>query len=337
MLVASSALFIGCGDGNSPSDGTGGTGAGGGSSGTNNLKLTQANNFKVTSSSLAISPLTAPAGQDFSICWGQLTKDIQGHALNPATDINQVTLVPAMGTQTDVEGWLNTGQLSQNKISSSGAFVFKPNGSQTCAMLSQFSTVGDDTVKYKTSDFKPQDGVTYLVVFNTGIQLGIGARTMMFLVPSSSETTTTINATDTTTTLSYIADLHDLIKPMVDQAKPPTVDWSAVMNDGQNIPIDSQAVTRVLVGFYQGKSVSALETGFLNLDQETGAMGGPTQSWQLKVSSVQTANLAAAVGRNHEPALTGFPHTDQDPWLLGMFCDDCQNPAPVIVTILDPQ
>src|SRR5690349_12275103 len=82
VLVASAALLVGCGDGNSPSDGTGGTG-GGGSGGGNTVKLTQANNFTAMSS-LMISSATAPSGQDFSICWDQLTTDIQGHAVNPA-------------------------------------------------------------------------------------------------------------------------------------------------------------------------------------------------------------------------------------------------------------
>jgi len=335
VLVASAALLVGCSDGNSPGDDTGGTG-GGGSGGGNTVKLTQANNFTAMSS-LMISSAPAASGQDLSICWDQLTTDIQGHAVTPATDINQVTFVPALGTTAQVEGWLNTGQLGNSKISGGGAYVFKPNGSSTCAMLSQFSVVGNDASKYKPSDFKTQDGISYLVVFNTGMQLGLGARTMLFLTPSTSETNTMIKVTNTSSTLSYHADLHDLVKPTFDATKPPVIDWSAVTLDGQGITIDKSAVSRVLVGFYKGKAVSNLEAGFLNLDQKTEAAGGPTVSWQLSISSGQTANLAAAVGRNNEPPLTSFAMTDQGTWLFGGFCDGCQNPAPVIVTILDPK
>lgn len=335
-LVAS-AFLVGCGDGNGTSDGTGGSGAGGGSSsGGNTVKLTQANNFTAMST-LTISSATAPAGQDFSICWDQLTTDIQGHTVTPATDINQVTFVPALGTTDQVEGWLNTGQLGNSKISGGGAYIFTPTGSSNCAMLSQFHTVVDETVKYKPSDFKAQDGISYLVVFNTGTQLGAGARTMLFLTPSTSETNGTIKATNTSTTLAYHADLHDLVKPTFDATKPPIMDWNAVTQDGQGVSIDKNSVTRILVGFYKGKVVSDLEAGFLNLDQKTEAAGGPTVSWELKISKGQTANLAAAVGRNGEAALTSFAMTDQGTWLFGGFCEGCQNPAPVIVTILDPK
>src|SRR4051812_39140753 len=92
-LVLTTALFAGCGDGNTSGDDSGGTG-GGGSGGGNVIKLTKDNNFSATST-LMISTADLASGQDVTLHWGTLTKDIQGHAVNPATDINQVTFVPA--------------------------------------------------------------------------------------------------------------------------------------------------------------------------------------------------------------------------------------------------
>ena len=338
VLVASAALLVGCSDGNGTGDDAGSTGGtGGGTSNPNALKLTQANNFSATSV-LTPAQVQAAAGQNISICWDKIMVDIQGHAVNPATDINQVTFVPAKGTPDQVAGWLNSGQLTNDRISGGGAYVFKPNGTSMCATLSQFTPVGNDNVTYNPSDFKVQDGISYLVVFNTGTQLGLGARTMLFLVPVAGDPTGMVSAeADSHARLMYTADLHDLVKPTFDATKPPTVDWTGVTKDGQGIEFSKSAVTRILVGLYKNKSVSDLEKGFLNLDQKTEAAGGPTQSWQLKIDGVQSANLGAAVGRNNEPALTSFPTAATDTWLLGMFCDGCQNPAPVIVTILDPK
>jgi len=335
-LVLTTALFAGCGDGNTNGDGTGGSAGTGGGSGGDVLTLNQTNNFSATST-LTIPPMPAAAGQNISICWDKITKDIQGHTVNPATDINQVTLAPAKGTQADVAGWLASGQFSSDKISDT-AFVFKPqpNGPM-CATLNQFGTVANAAATYDPANFKPQDGISYLVVFGTGTQIGFGARTMLFLVPSTGETNTNISAVgDSTSMLNYVANLHGLMRPTFDATKPPVVDWSAVTKDGQGYDIPNKAVSSILIGFYKGKTIQQLEAGFLNLQQKTEAEGGPTQSWQLTVNNVNRASLAGAPGRNMEPPLTSFAMNDGI-WLLGMFCNSCQNPAPVIVTILDPK
>lgn len=334
VLVASAALVVGCSDGNSPSDGAGGTGGGGGSN-ADTLKLTQANNFTAVSS-LKIPALTAAAGADIQICWEGVMKDLQGHPLTTA-DINDVSFIPLKLTQAQIEDQLNTSNLDTNKISGSSYEVL-PTGSTTCAKLSEFVPPTGGAKLDPASVFKIQDGVTYLVVFAKGTQLGFGARTMFFLVPSSSDTTQKVEAqADSSTMLSYMADLHDLTPVHPSINKPPYVDWSGVTKNGQNVDIGKSDISSILIGFYKGKTVSDLEAGFLNLQEKTEAMGGPTQSWQVSISSGQEANLANAPGRNGEAPLSSFAMADQGTWLMGMFCSSCQNPAPQIVSILVPQ
>ncbi len=334
VLVASAALVVGCGDGNSPTDGTGGSGAGGGGS-TDTLKLTPENNFTAMST-LTIPAFTAAAGADIQICWEGVTKDLQGHALTTA-DINDVSFIPLKLTQAQIEDQLNTSNLDTNKISGSSYEVL-PTGSTTCAKLSEFVPPTGGGKLDPASVFKIQDGVTYLVVFAKGTQLGFGARTMLFLVPSSSDTTQKIEAqADSSTMLNYKADLHTLVPVHPSINKPPYVNWSGVIKNGQNQDIGKSDISSVLIGFYKGKSVGDLETGFLNLQEKTEAQGGPTQSWQIPISSGQEANLMNAPGRNGESPLTSFAMSDQGTWLMGMFCSSCQNPAPQIVTILVPQ
>jgi hypothetical protein len=344
-VVACTVAVAGCSDGNTPSDNTGGTGSGGtssmGSGGTTAMsgvvQIKQENNYTVTTSNLTIPPVTVAEGSNVKVCWDQVKKDFQGHALAPS-DIQQVSFVPVSGTQQQVGQWLNDGQLDNSKITQPGAYTLMPDAGTTCATLSQFPPPGGASGNLDpTSVLKVKDGVTYLVVFAHGKQLGFGARTMLYLVPSSSSSSSDASATaDSSTMLTFKADLHDLKHVAVSASAPPIVDWSGVPNNGQNIAIDKNDISRILIGFYEGKTIQNLEDGFLNLDQLTPDLGGPTKSWQVSVKSGQTAGLVSAAGRNGEMPFASFAPTDGT-WLLGMFCDGCQNPAPEIVTILDPQ
>jgi hypothetical protein len=54
--------------------------------------------------------------------------------------------------------------------------------------------------------------------------------------------------------------------------------------------------------------------------------------------NTQHAALGGAPGRANEMPFANFEtNGDTGTWLLGMFCSGCQNPAPVIVTILEPK
>ncbi len=336
-LVACATFLGACGDGNSSSGGSGGSGSGGTSaSGGDTLKLAQVNNFTAMST-LTIPAITAAAGTDIKLSWDMVSKDIQGHAIT-ANDINQVSFIPVKGSQAQATDWLNTGALTSDKIAgSSGAFTLFPPAGKTSAMLSEIPSTGGSSHLDPSSIFKVDDTVSYLVVFASGTQLGVGARTMLFLVPSTSETKQSVAAqADSTNLLSYTADLHDLTKLQISAAKPPVIDWSGVTLNGQKLAIGKADISSILIGFYEGKTVTDLETGFLNLEQATAAEGGPTQSWKVSVPNGQTAGLAGAKGRASEAPFASFTPTDGT-WLLGLFCDDCQNPAPEIVTILDPQ
>jgi hypothetical protein len=332
VLLGSATLLGACGDGTGSNDGTGGSGAGGGTGG-NTVTLTQDNNFKATST-LAVTKVDVAPGQDITLDWSMLTKDIQNHSLNPAMDINQVTLVPAAGTPEQVQQWLATGQLTSGRIASSGTFGFNPAAGTTSARLSQFTATGS-TVAFKLDSFKAQDGVTYLVTFATGARLGYGSRTMVFLNPLTGNTTQNVVVTNDTTKLTYTADLHDLKQPTFDPTTSPTFDWSAITKDGQDIDVGD--VTSILLGFYKDRTIPQLEMGFLNLQESSESTGGPTRSWQLGINGVTRANFAGAPGRAQEGPFVNFSTTDTGIWLMGMFCSNCQNPAPVIVTILDPK
>jgi hypothetical protein len=335
-LVGLSALAAGCGgDGNTsrPPD------LGGGDT----FKVTDPNNFS-SMSSLMIKNVPVPAGEDLKVCWKGLTKDILGHTVDPAKDINDVSFIRVVSSDpTAVEKLLNDGNLQANNIDGDWDIQF-PTGKadDQCIHLSDLTTAGTGTtgtpLDPKTS-FTTDSKVTYLMVIANGTAIGFGARSMVILTTDPSSTTSEVDVDNTTATLSYTATLAKDHPVEVAVGELPRVDWSGVTKGGAGQAVEKNDVSRVLVGFYQDMDSAALEKNFLNLDQKTGTYpGAPTKSWEVPVASGQSIDLAAAQGRNGEGAFTGFDSGGATgSWIMGMFCDLCQNPAPVIVTLVDPK
>jgi hypothetical protein len=60
-----------------------------------------------------------------------------------------------------------------------------------------------------------------------------------------------------------------------------------------------------------------------------------TTLWELELEGGKTADLAQAQARDGSGAFRGFTRTD-GVWALGLMCSTCSNPAPVVLTILEP-
>jgi hypothetical protein len=329
-LVALAACLTGCGD-----DGPGATNtpppAPGG------ITITAANNYVTTASSLDVDIVEVAAESNLEICWTDVAVDIQGHAVDPTKDINDVSFVRVLRSDpTDVEEILNDGTLTQEKVM--GAWEVFPEGGETCAMLEDFRDISGDFAIDPEESFQVDDTFTYLLVFATGTAIGHGARTMLILEPSTDSLVTDVNALeDSSSKLVFDVELAARETVEVGAEGPWQIDWSAIRTDNHGNTLDKNAVDRLLIGFFEGKTPDDLEEGFLDLDQETPELGGATQSWEVSVDKGSLASLEGAKGRNGEPAFSGF-ETDKDgTWIVGAFCGLCQNPAPVFVTILDPQ
>jgi hypothetical protein len=300
------------------------------------VEITESSNYITTDSKLIVDTFEVAAEDDIEVCWNEIAVDIQGHAVDPETDINMVSFVRVKsGDEAEVAELLNTGELGDEHLD--GNWEFKPDG-EDCAPLSEFQSLGDQSFLDPEQYFQVDDDMTYLLIFASGSKPGFGARTMIFIEPTTGSSETEVSApADTSGNLTFDVDLSSPDALEMPAEGPWKIDWTAIENDNHGNPLIKNAIDRVLIGFYEGKDVADLEEGFLDLDQKTAAAGGPTRSWELKVAKGTTAILDDATGRNGEGAFTGF-ETDKDgTWLIGAFCGECRNPAPVIVTILDPQ
>jgi hypothetical protein len=305
------------------------------------VKIEPEHNYSFTSS-LTVPEVTTAAGTSMHVCWDQVATDVQGHAVDPTADINDVSLVRvASSNHTTVEQWLNT-ELSA--MDTNGSWEVLPSGGDKCADFSDFTAPSSTDKMKPDTDYVVNDMVTYLLVFASGTTIGHGARTMLFLNPSEDSNVTKVNAlADSRSILDLKVDMHSLTKLPVKAEEAPVIDWGDVkltgqQVDGQGLPIAKNSIDSILVGFFKDKEPKDLEAGFLNLQQATEDEGGPTRSWELSVPKGTTADLSQASGRADEGAFVDFQTSGETgTWLIGLFCSTCTNPAPLIVSILDPQ
>jgi hypothetical protein len=300
-------------------------------------KITVAHNYITTESELVVDTFDVAAEDDIEIDWSGVSVDIQGHAVDPVKDINDVSFIRVKRADSaDVSELLNAGNLTKDDVD--GDWEVLPTGGKTKAKLSEFKSISDDSALDPEEFFQIDPDLTYLIVFATGTKIGFGARTMLYLEPSTDSLETKVSAlADSSSKLTFDVDLTTPKKLEMAAEGPWEIDWSAITTDNHGNELVKNAIDRVLIGFYAGKDVADLEAGFLDLDQKTVALGGPDRSWEIAVEKGTTAKLANAVPRGNEGAFTDFKTDEEGKWIIGAFCSLCQNPAPVVVTILDPQ
>jgi hypothetical protein len=181
------------------------------------------------------------------------------------------------------------------------------------------------------AEYQESADETYLLLFTQGVQRGVGARVMMFLRPVAGSTNTRVDATSGCGTLQFAADLTTAERASAPATRPWTVDWGSVTADGQGNEIIYSTLDRLLLGYYQGMTVADIEARFFDL--ETMA----TSLWDLALVGGATADLSRAVERKTGAPFAGFAgHASDGVWLLALLCNSCQNPAPVILAVLDP-
>ena len=249
------------------------------------------------------------------------------------TDIDNVSFlqIPNM-SQTEVEAKLAVGKLDENLVKIYRDFHIDHTVSPptTCTNLSKLSL---GTVLDPTQDYVEDPTKTYMLLFEHGTTPGVGARTMIFLEPTSTSIVNSVSAPDGCG--SNILDFHAMLgQPMAIPAADNTqwlVDWSQITQDGFGNTFTFSKLDSVLVGFYQGMTAADLQASFLDIELIA------TSLYEVAVpAGARDVNLADAVLRGGTDPFPGFDRTD-GVWLVAVMCSKCQVPAPVVLSILQPQ
>ncbi len=293
-----------------------------------NLRLADENNYS-SQSDLTIPAIETASAADLEICWTSVVKDLQCHDVAPDADLDTVALLRFTHLSEDeIAAELTTGQLAQSEVDGYADVVITDFDS-TCTKLSDFSFF-ESAIELE-QEYVESEERKYLLLFSEGTTPGVGARSMIFLRPTSKSNNRKVDGPTGCGMLEFSADLSSLEPLAVPAEGPWILDWGDVTRDGQGFDVEDVPIDGVLLGFYEGKSVDDLEAQVLDLTLIA------TESWEIELGGGDTVDLERARGRNGEGAFEGFERDEAGVWLLGLTCSTCQNPAPVVLTILEPE
>jgi hypothetical protein len=291
-----------------------------------NLLLHDANNY-TTDGSLTIPVVETAAATDLDICWSAVASDLQCHPVSATADLDNVALLRISHlSQEQVQIRLAAGTLSQSDVA--GYLDYQTDHTSTCAKLSQLSFFG--TAIDVPSQYIESTDYTYLLLFTKGTTPGLGARSMIFLKPTAASQNTKVDGVTGCGLLTFSADLSSLTKLAVPAAGPWILDWRDITRDGQGNDVPFSKIDGITIGFYAGMSVADLQARIFDIELIA------TTLWDIKLMGGKTADLATATDRASGAAFPGFDPTATGTWMLALTCSRCQNPAPVLLTILEP-
>ena len=293
-----------------------------------NVIANESNDYRFTST-ITLPPVTVAPMTNLTFDWGALTKDFRGRPLNPAADLGTALMmmwnIPRAQFETDLnDDDLYTADLVVSPplnlplagTTSGRLFDFLANGTAvTEAMFKQYFDAG----KYTPANS------TFIVAVQGGMDIGRDIRMLQAFNIDTTSTVTNVSLTDTSTQLTYSANLHDLgITGVTGGTAALTLDWSMMKTNALGHPFTEAYVTSAVVGHYT-QTPAQLEASFLNLD------GIAAATYRANIESGSVLDFTQLKDDNG----AAFPGIDgEGTWMVGLICGNCRNPAPWYMTIL---
>lgn len=131
--------------------------------------------------------------------------------------------------------------------------------------------------------------------------------------------------------LTFTADLRTPV-PMPEGST--IVSWRKITKDGLENPIFANNIDRVMLAFYADTTPEQLEDQIFDIELLA------TDIWEAPREEGKVYDLLSLQHRedNGEPGafFTSFAGHGEGTWLLALTCSFCQNPAPIVLAVLDP-
>jgi hypothetical protein len=110
------------------------------------------------------------------------------------------------------------------------------------------------------------------------------------------------------------------------------LDWSQITKDSFGTPVDFSNLDNVLLGYYEGMTADDLQTHFIDIEVTA------TKMYEAAVDpGARDVDLTKATERGGTASFPGFASGANGVWAFAVRCSRCQIPAPVVMTILQPQ
>ena len=303
----------------------------------------EANDYSFTSS-LMLHPVTVMPMSDLAFDWGGVTQDFLGHPVNAATDLNTIFLLLVSQPAATFEMQLNNDTFLASSVVIPGPPPsFLPTDGVTMTTLYNNFQSGDgpvtpdDGALYLDAVTYTPSNSTYLLGAQTGTDMvGSGIRMLQSFELDPSSTNTTVNLTNSSTTLTYTADLHSLHPTGVPAATAAlTLDWSQLSTNGLGETLSEDGspgtaprtnIASAIVGHYS-QTPAQLESQFLDLQ---------TIAEDLYTAVIPSGTVLDFTHLRDKSG-NSFPGVGSTgTWLVALMCPGCRNPAPYYLTILDP-
>jgi hypothetical protein len=289
-------------------------------------------------SSIMLHPVKVKPNSDLTFDWGGVTKDFLGHMVDPVTDLSTIFVLLVDLPADTFENQLDNDLFNTADVKITPPPQFQPTGQTSGSLYEDFTaggemvTAGKAAPYFDASMWTPANS-TFAVVAQTGLNLGTHIHMLQSFELDDSSTNTMVTMTNTSTTLTYSANLHSLHPTGVPAGTAAlTLDWSQIQTNalgnsfGNSPGYPTTAITSAVVGHYS-QSLSELETQFLSLD--TIAQDYYTATIRYG-NTLDFTTLTDSAGN----PFTGV--TSDGTWLVGLQCGNCQNPAPWYLTVLVP-
>jgi len=295
-----------------------------------NIVAAEKNNYTF-SSTITVPPVKVAHMANLKFDWSAVTQDFLGRPLSPTSDLGMALVMIWNLKRADFEKALNADALFTADLAVSPPLNL-PTAGATSGQLHNFLLNGTAISvemfnSYFDAELYPPDVTTFLVAVQTGVELGQQIRMLQAFDLDPTSSVTDVALTNTSTKLTYSANLRGLTITGVPAATPAlTLDWSQMKTNAHGAPFETTAITRVVVSHF-GQTPAELEKRFLDLDQIALA------SYRADTPSGTSVNLSTLMD-DFGMAFPGI--NDQGTWMVGLMCGNCRNPAPWYLTILEP-
>jgi hypothetical protein len=296
--------------------------------------ITDPTNYTL-SDAFDLQTYTVKDDTDLVFDWSNLKTDFFGKPVDPVADIDLIVVALWHLSPAQIEDALKVDDIPLS--ANAGIITALPEGGSTSVDLNQFTLLGQSIptdlipMYFDTSspDYAyPQDQYTFMMMASTGTTPGKQARGIALFHLDPGAGATTLKLADDSTRLSYSVDLTRAAPVEVPAATPAlTVDWSQMTRNMLGNPYVWSQITRAAVAHFRTATLQDLQAKFLDLQALADGWWSTTS---IAGSSVDLGTLADGSG-------APFPGIDDTGiWMTALFCDNCNNPAPWSITVMQP-
>jgi len=292
--------------------------------GVNTLTFEDANNYSYQSR-IEIQSVTMQAGVDPCFDWSGLTTDIRGRAFDG--DVDEAYFTEMANSQEETVASFEDNTFIQADVDE--PFVVNPTDDvrDFCAEQAGFAAAGN---AFTSDRFEEgEDWLITLTKFRDSPAGGTDPIMSLFVTPDAKSDVNTVVIADDSMSLEITA---------LDIAGVPTIpvspgtrkaDWSAVTTDVYGNPFNNQDGNDLFVARFDVDTPAAIEDVFLTLDTAAAEIYrfdsfGTTELDDLRRATDSDGN-----------AFSGF--TRDGVWVFGVACGICNNPAPLLLGVLEVQ